>query len=240
MTHTVFTNPRTGLFGLAVAAFALLTAGPAAHATDYGLLGLYKVDDAAVFETALRAFEQDIADRGCALSREGMIVGEDGDIDIDTPSRFLWLTCAAPLLRGADTRAVFAKLEAGAHRLALLEGEVFAGENGASRVAGRAYILKVSHYNNDDPDARDADLAALQATVATRADRYKLEAFIAVSHAVGMTTPDEAVLIYYDDPQQGERFRGGNGDIMKAIGGFNKDHLTDFIYYFGAVRPDQE
>ena len=230
MTPNVLRN----LFGV-VAAVGLLTAAPAVHAAEYGLLGLYKVDDAALFETALGAFEQDIADHGCALSREGMIVGQDGDIDIAAPSRFIWLTCAAPLLRGADTRVLFAKLEAGAHRLALLEGELFAGENGASAVVGRAYILKVSHYNNDDPDRRDADLAALQATVATRADRYKLEAFISVSHAVGMMTPDEAVLIYYDDPGQGERFRGDNGDIMKAIGGFNKDHLTDFIYYFGAA-----
>ena len=100
MTHSIFRN----LLG-AVAAVGLLTAAPAAHAADYGLLGLYKVDDAAAYESALRAFETDIAGHGCALSRQGMIVGGDGDIGIDTPSRFFWLTCAAPLLRGAQAAA---------------------------------------------------------------------------------------------------------------------------------------
>ena len=48
MTPNVLRN----LFGV-VAAVGLLTAAPAVHAAEYGLLGLYKVDDAALFETAL-------------------------------------------------------------------------------------------------------------------------------------------------------------------------------------------
>jgi len=46
-----------------------------------------------------------------------------------------------------------------------------------------------------------------------------------------MTTPDEVVVLYYDDPKSGDRFRKNNGDILEKIGAFNKSHLVDFAYF---------
>ena len=48
---------------------------------------------------------------------------------------------------------------------------------------------------------------------------------------MGMTTPDEVVVLYYDDSKSGDRFRKNNGDILEKIGAFNKSHLVEFAYF---------
>ena len=40
------------------------------------------------------------------------------------------------------------------------------------------------------------------------ADAYVTGSFIGVNHAFGLPTPDEFVVLFYDDVQTGERFRG--------------------------------
>ncbi|MGH7818476.1 MAG: hypothetical protein ACREQ9_01760 [Candidatus Binatia bacterium] len=71
----------------------------------------------------------------------------------------------------------------------------------------------------------------IQQQVGARADRYQTEAIVTPSRAAGMTTPDEVVVLYYDDPKVAERFRNDNGDILAKIGGFNESHLVEFAYF---------
>lgn len=226
------------LVAVALASGLLVDAGTA-RAAEYGVLGLYAVEDAESYEAALRALEDDMESQYCNVRRAGKIVSQAGGIfrlisrlNVGTPNRFLFLTCRDPHLRAVETRALLQELDRGAERVALLEGEAtIFPEAHPSQPQGRDYILKVSHYNNDDPDGRDRDLASLGAATSSRPDTYKIEAFIAVSHAVGMETPDEVFILFYDTPEQGNRFRKNNPEILAAIDTFNERHLSDFVYY---------
>lgn len=211
---------------LTVSAFA----GP-----SNGVIALYDVTDEAAFDDALKGFETSLKGQGCVVAREGRVGGGQGDIGIEMPNRMLHLTCEGPVLDTSEGRAVFNRLSSSATMSALLEGRYlgeFSRENSA--VAGRAYILKLSRYSNSDPDARDHDLAALGARVSTLADAYRNEAVMEVHRAVGMPTPDEAVLLYYASPEAGDRFRDNNQDLLEQVGQFNRAHLTEFAYYFVA------
>ena len=101
---------------------------------------------------------------------------------------------------------------------------------------GRQYILKISHYNNQDPAGRNADLEHLGKVVEPVADKYHNEMFLEVHRASGMQTPDEVVAIYYDTPEAGDRFREKNQAILEKIGAFNKKHLKSFTYL--VAQPD--
>lgn len=237
MTHSKLYRRACILLCFAVAAIGPIPETLAAEALPSGVLGLFAVKDSEAFDAALLAFSRDIESRGCAVRRVGTIEGQNGDMDIAEPNRFVVLDCTVPLLRHAETRAVFKALDAAADRVALLEGEAenFPAEQSAAPATQRAYVLKLSRYTNDDPDGRDRDLAGIRAVAATRADRWRREIFLTVSHAVGMETPDEVAVLYYDTPEQGERFRKNNPDVLKSIGGFNKKHLSGYIYYSGSA-----
>jgi len=122
--------------------------------------------------------------------------------------------------------------------IAILEGDLTDLPDTArdSAVSGRQYILKISHYNNRDIGGRDKDLASLTREAAELADAYVTGSFIGVNHASGLPTPDEVVVLFYDDAQTGERFRGNNKGLLRKIGAFNKTHLIDTVYYIGQAR----
>lgn len=237
MTHAkLYRNTRI-LLSIAAVAIGSITGALAADSSSSGVLGLFTVKDGAAFDSAILAFSRDIESRGCVVRRVGTIGGQNGNMEIAAPNRFLVLDCATPMLRRAETRAVFKILDGATDRMALLEGEAetFPAEQSATPAAERAYVLKLSRYTNKDPDGRDRDLADIRAVAAGRADRWRREVFLTVSHAVGMETPDEVAVIYYDSPEQGARFRKTNPDVLKSIGKFNKKHLSGYIYFSGAV-----
>lgn len=204
------------------------------QAADTGLLALVEVDSSSSYAAGLAGINAAAKTANCALVREGSIVNENGNMDIDQPDRFLYLRCASPVI-AANKTGLINPLKALGDKVALAEGPLASvdGPGDAASGAGRAYILKLATYNNDDPAKRDRDLLAIGKKVKPLPDRYKNEAFIRVHDALGMKRPDEAVVIYYDTPEQGERFRNSNGDILKAIGAFNDDHLEDFVYFGG-------
>jgi hypothetical protein len=217
----------------AAAIIALTATGPAL-AGDIGLLGLYKLRDIGRYREALGVLEKNLVDHRCALRREGEIAAMDGPLKVPKPDRFLLLECTRSLLKQSDTRALFGPLRDASSHLMLTEGELQLFEGAFSTPGkGREYIIKVSHFTNGDPDRRDRDLASLQKQVEARPDRYRNEAMLTPSRAMGMTTPDEVVVLSYDDPKAAERFRRQNPDILDKIGAFNKTHLVEFAY-FGA------
>lgn len=210
-----------------------------AHERQVGVLGLYRVNDP---ETAVPD-EAKVRDLGCAVRRVGIIGTQQGDIGLEQPNHFVFMACGASPLGDAAARAMVRDLISTGRSLAVLEGDLTdlaAGRrDGQQRdaIAARQYIVKISHYNNRDADGRDRDLAALNVESEGLPDTYVNEAFIGVNSAIGLPTPDEVVLLFYDNPATGDRFRKNNPGLLKRIGAFNKAHLSGTIYYGGrAVR----
>ncbi len=206
-----------------------------AMARQIGVVGLYEVGEQA----AATLDEQKILSLGCQVRHKGVIAAEDGDIDIDTPNRFIFLACDGSILADPVKRGLLNKLGLKGNPLAILEGELtdMPTPPATGAVADRQYILKVSHYNNKDTDGRERDLGQLGQAAQSLPDTYITESFIGVNRALGMQTPDEVVVLYYDNPAQGGRFRKNNPDILEKVGDFNDSHLDDYIYYVGkAIR----
>jgi hypothetical protein len=150
--------------------------------------------------------------------------------------RFLLLQCETPLLRDRAGRAALQPLRGNVTEWVVAEGDLMLLDGFSAQIdPDRAYVLKLSRYNNSDPDGRDHDLSALGRDAASRAHAYRNEAVIAVSRAWGMVTPDEVTVLYYESPAEGKIFREHNGDLMKKIGQFNEAHLADYVYLNGSV-----
>jgi hypothetical protein len=109
----------------------------------------------------------------------------------------------------------------------------FPVQDAESAIPDRQYVFKISYYNNEDIDVRDTDLSALTAKAEAIEDTYITEAFVDVNHALGMATPDEVVMLYYDDAETGDRFRNANSAFLSEIGVFNATHLISTVYYVG-------
>lgn len=203
-----------------------------------GMFGIYEVENEAAHKGVIEGVKNSLTNQGCHIKLEGSVVMEQGDIDLPTPNRFIYAECEQPVLGSDKHQSLFDPLKSVAEDMALFEGPVQhpEGGNSASRVLDRSYIAKVSYYNNKDPMARDMDLKAIGKSLQGRENIYRAEAEIAVTDAYGAKTPDEAVMIFYDSPEQGDQFRANNKSILKNIGAFNKSHLEDFIYYI--LKPE--
>ena len=142
---------------------AVASAATPAFCGEVGLLGLYQVDDAGRYAEALKGLERSVGDRGCAVRREGEIATMDGSLKVAKSNRFLLLECTGSLLKESATRVVFEPLGAATNHLMLAEGELdrLGGSGFCPPGIGREYIIKVSHYNNRDPEQRDRDLTAI-------------------------------------------------------------------------------
>ena len=205
-------------------------------AASHGILGLFDIegDD---FGRAVTEFSH--ADGNCRIQRAGIIVGQQGDIDLDQPNHFILLACGDTDIEGPQAQEILSPFSGHADETVILSGPAshFPEDDSPSAIGQRSYIVKVSHFGNADPASRMRDLAALRQATLDMADRYRRETFLKVTDAVGMETPDEVALIFYEDAGQGARFRDNNPDFLEKIGAFNKAHLNDHIYYFGqAIR----
>ncbi len=219
---------------LAVSFTGLMTASAAALASpNIGVLGVYEIESSKAYQAAKAKFKAQLDGKGCRVYLEGAVLAENGDIDLSEPNRFLYLECEHTVLGSKDRQDLFQSLKSVVNDLAIFEGPIYRPENGksTSKIADRSYIVKVSYYNNRDPLGRDNDLKDIGKSLEGLQNIYRSEAEISVTDAYGAKTPDEAVLIYYDTPEQGEKFRSSNKNILKMIGDFNKEHLESYIYY---------
>ncbi|MBV1903851.1 MAG: hypothetical protein KUG58_09470 [Marinosulfonomonas sp.] len=216
------------------AALVVATGGGAlAAGAQIGVLGLYKAEDAQVFsiDTAqLNAL-------GCTIRHTGIIGAAQGSIELEQPNQFVLLACGESLFDDPEKRSQIEGLAGAAQGLAVLEGELtdFPGAKRDSALSQRQYILKIGYYNNRDVDARDQQLGALTKQAESLPDAYATQSFIGVNHASGLARPDEVVVLYYDSPDAGERFRKNNKGLMAKIGAFNKTHLNQSVYYVGQI-----
>ncbi len=229
------TGPRVSAV---VAASIMLLSASSAMSQDRGraMLLLHAEAQRADVDAAL----PDLADQGCSPWRQGAVAGTQGNLDIGAPERFVLFACRAEVLDSVQHRQALAPILAADNDAIAVEGPLVfgdAGKTGPEAQGARAYVFKLSRYNNIDPDRRDSDLNRINAEAAGRQDAWRTEAMVAGLRAVGVPTPDEVVVIHYDNAAQGERFRKQNPDILKQIGAFNRKHLLDFTYI--SAVPDQ-
>lgn len=221
---------------VALASLASIPA-PARETGGFGLFTMFKVKDMPKYRRLLEGLEKEFAKRSCVVSLEGPVMAEQGDIDVRRPNRYIHLSCRRPLLRDRAGRAVALKLRSAAANLIALEGPLTLQEGAqvTSPRLARSYIFKVSHFNNKDVNRRQDDLSALNRIAEKLPGRYRTQSEIAVTDAIGMGRPDEVVILFYDSPAQGKRFRKANPKLLKRIGAFNKRHLTKLIYYISST-----
>ncbi len=207
-------------------------------AANYGILGLYKNVDNQNQKFNKSNLKQILVSRNCRIARTGLVVAEDGDIDLPAPDRFMFIACDAAPPDDLTDISLLNVLKSNTTNLTLFEGpfKVPYAQVPTLEDANRSYILKVSNYNNKNPHQRQQDLAKLDKKVTNLPDKYVTEAHIKVTSAYGSKTPDEAVILYYNTAQHGEKFRKGNPKILKQIGAFNDNHLVDYIYYIGQLK----
>lgn len=200
-------------------------------ASSVGLMGLYKAKNS----TEVFLDKESLAALGCSVLRSGAIYAAQGGIDLEPPNQFVLLACEASVLSNTSLRAHLKDLAPKSEMLAMLEGGLmnFPSQRTESGVAMRQYVFKVSYYTNEDPDARDTDLSNLTVEAEGLEDTYTTEAFVGVNHAVGIPTPDEVVMLYYDDAETGDRFRSANKKLLNKIEAFNSTHLLSTVYYVG-------
>ncbi len=220
----------------AIITAAALAAGQSADAQDPGqaMLLLHSDQYVGLVEAAL----PQLADQGCSLWRRGAIAEANGNLDVGKPDQFLLFSCGADVLANSEQRQVLAPIIAADKHAAAIEGPLLfrnSGDAPAETLLERDYFFKLSHFNNDDPDRREQELTSINTDADGRTDTWQREAIFAGTSAIGMPTPDTIDVIFYDNAEQGERFRDQNPDMLKLIGGFNKDHLTQFTYINGSL-----
>lgn len=215
---------------LSVGLFAGLFAQPAFAETS-GFLGLYKANE----PIAATVNKELAGSLGCTVRREGTIAAKQGNMRIDVPNRFVLMACEAPLLRDPEAPEALAGLVKSAALQAAFEGQLMDLDTsaGEENVSQRQYILKLGNYNNQDPTSRAVEAAAIGKMVENLPDRYTAEASVEVHRAYGMRTPDEVVVLSYQTPAAGDRFRDNNQSVLEAVGAFNKKHLESFVYLVG-------
>ena len=190
---------------------------------------------AGLFEKAGALNIAAVKNLGCTIFHAGKIVAQQASFKMKQPDQFIIMTCEQSLLHSAQNRQALSNLYAGGHMIAALEGPLATFEvvNNHSLSTARQYILKLGYYNNNDIDRREDDLLALNQKVAPLEGRWTTEGFVGINHAMGISTPDELVIIYYDTPEIGEQFRDNNKDILNDVGAFNDAHLTNYSYLVG-------
>lgn len=205
----------------------------ASPGSQFGVVGLYKVSNSQVGVID----RQKVAELGCQIRLDGKVANAQGKIDLPQPNKFVFLQCENSLLGMQDKRLALNQLVENGQSLAILEGNLvdFPASKNPGQISDRQYVLKISYYNNRDANKRDSDLEKLTTEAVELPDTYVTESFIGVNEALGMPTPDEVVVLYYDDAKKGERFRKNNGPLLQKIGAFNKTHLLSVVYYVGSA-----
>jgi len=201
----------------------------AANAAQTGVVGLYK-NGVTLNEATVNAV-------GCSVRRQGIIMAQQGKTKLDQPDQFVVLACDQPVLEQSERRSTIEGLFDGGTIIALFEGALaeFETPDDRSAVPERQYVLKLGYYNNLDVSGREADLQALDRKVVDRDGRWTTEAVLNVHNALGVSTPDEVVVLYYNSSDIADRFRDENQDILVDVGTFNAAHLTGFTYLVGAA-----
>lgn len=203
----------------------------AASVQSRGLIALYQTSPSGqTHQILITQLEKKLKASACVVHREGKILSKQGNYSFSAQNHFFMLECASPQL--AQNSSWLNLLDQQVSNLVVQEGPIAIPDRPSLVESGqsREFIIKFSDYNNASPIKRDSDLFSLEELVNTRGSKYTSEATIRVYDAYGMSRADEVVMIYYDSPEDANKFRSSNDDIMPKIAAFNRDHLTRFAY----------
>lgn len=218
-------------FKIMIAMIATTLWAGGASAQQIGVVGLYQNGTAIDVSAA--------AELGCTMQRSGSIFTMGGNLStpLTEPDQFVVLACEQSVMADIGRRMALSSLSDNGDVIALFEGDLtnFKEPASAQNASTRQYILKLGYYNNTDVDGRNAGLMALDKMASQRDGTWTTESFLQVHSAAGIATPDEVVILYYDNPEIAGNFREANPDILEEISAFNDAHLNEFTYLFGAV-----
>lgn len=219
-----------GLFSLVL--FCGLSVAQAVKAETSGVLGIFQSDNHSDYQKTINKLEHQLNGLNCILRREGKIVKVQGEYELQQVNQFFFLECESSILSKNITDSWLVQLNKTTKNLAILEGAFLDLNRDLMTSSGteRAYIIKLSDYNNANPKQRDIDLSEIDKMVKTREHKYTNEAAFSINDAYGMKRTDEVTVIHYDFKEDGDIFRENNGDILTKIGQFNQNHLTQFAY----------
>ncbi len=211
---------------------ACLLPSLSAQAQSVNLVGMFQTPNTQTHSETISQLEQDANSQDCHLLREGKTLGAQGSYALQPHDSFFVLKCSQALLNQTRAQPLIEHLNQNTNNLILLEGKdnQRSGGNLTANGTQRSYIFKLSNYNNRSPKQRDVDL--MQLTTGSKKPKYHYvtEASIRIDEAYGMERPDKLTIMYYQSADDGKKFRHNNPDLMKKIGQFNQDHLTQFSY----------
>ena len=212
----------------AVLAGFVFSVSQAAAAQDSGLLILYNSDN-----TSANGGLSRLAAMDCNVWRTGKI-DPRGPMNIGDVNKFALVDCETSLLEQEEKRVMlqsaFRKDSSGI----VLEGnfirkaDTFAEDSVAKK---RGYLIKISRFNNEIA-TRFSEEDKIDSDAALRPENWKGEARLRIHSAIGMPTPDEVGVIYYDTPEMMVAFRQASPDLVQRIGDFNKRHLQEQKYLY--------
>lgn len=207
-------------------------------ANGIGIFGLHNPTSPEQHQVVLKQIKHNEQMRDCNLLRHGKTNGAQGNLNVAENNHYFMLECPTTILSLAGISKTLESINKNTRNLMLLEGN-FSDINreGLSQDSSkRAYILKISHFNNKQPAQRTRELAAFKKEAYALDNHYYREAFINVQHAYGVKRPDELAIIYYDTQESGDKFRQNNPKFIEKIGQFNMKHLTEFTYVFASAN----
>lgn len=171
---------------------------------------------------------------GCEIHREGELSGSLGPLDWPDLEDFRIYVCSQPVLGAILDEGAADQLAIRSNHPVLIEGP-WTQLEAPEPTSQAEYIVKISHMNNLDIAQRSGDLEALGAMVAPLANAWHTDGFLIPERVHGTLRPDELTFIFYDDPDVADAFRDANPDVLEAVGAFNTNHLTSFIYLGATV-----
>ncbi len=222
-------------FTLPLLSLALLGLSPAPAQAETGLLILSPQPITLPHETPLA-----LDALGCSVWRHGAVGASRGALSLGEATHFALASCETDQTATAEGRAALRFSLGLPDSAVLLEGPYRnkqAQPASMRDTAARYYVLKVSRFNNSDPDARQAEHAAFMSTAAERDHAFTTAATIDVDWATGMPTPDTVEVFYYDDYAESRAFVTVNADIVTASNAFNASHFDAYVYFAG-LTPD--
>lgn len=195
---------------------------------ETGVLALY--DSTATQTERNSALLEEV---GCRVWRTGT-ASVLGSMELGEIDRFLFAECDSGLLEREDVRSrLQSQFRVNGNGL-VFEGHFVRKEAqfASYEIArSRGYLAKISRFNNLHA-TRMSEEDAIDLEGASRKEPWHSEARIRVRNAIGIQTPDEVGLIYYESKQAMSDMRDNSPDLVDAIGAFNDRHLIEAAYFY--------
>ncbi len=215
---------RTILVKLFLGSSLMVQASSAAHSE--GLLILF--DDST---TSLEAGKNRLEAKGCDVWRKGSMTAR-GSMDLGQVNRFILADCKQSLLEVEADRAELQESFRSGQNGIVLEGDFIRKEvpfANTETAKTRGYLVKISRFNNEIAE-RFSEEDKIDADGKLREESWTGEARLRIKSAIGMPTPDEVGVIYYETKTSMQDFVGANPDIVDRITEFNQRHLIESNY----------